>query len=202
MTSAEGTPQDEGGQGEISALADSHHERAGFKTLGRAVRERWPIPPERRQRILTVLQQIVETDTFEVEKTETESGPNGEGQSSRKVGSISMPNHRNQVAAAKVLLAAAKLDQDDQHHVEGHVVHDRQHGEKILADASRPQNPAGVRILIVNERGAERSVNLREFYDGTVIDGGAGSSSVLDPAATAVPLPAADAARPGPEQGR
>src|SRR6185369_11736860 len=102
-----------GGQGEIAALADVHHERAGFKTLGRAVRERWPIPPERRQRILTVLQQIVETDTFEVEKTETEAGPNGEGAKSQKVGSLTMPNHRNQVAAAKVLLQAAALDQAD-----------------------------------------------------------------------------------------
>jgi len=115
-SSAEGTPEDDGGVGAL--LADTDRSVAHLATVRRAVKERWPIPPERRQRILTTLQQIVEVDTFEVEKNETEYGPDGKVSTSRKVGSITMPNHRNQVAAAKVLLAAAKLDQEDQHHVE------------------------------------------------------------------------------------
>lgn len=105
-----------GGMGGL--LADPTLIPSDCRTLARAFVERWPIPPERRQRILTTLQQIVESDTFEVEKTETEGGPNGEGAKTIKVGSITMPNHRNQVAAARVLLTAFKVDQDDQHHLE------------------------------------------------------------------------------------
>lgn len=109
---------DDGGVGAL--LADPDRSVAYLATVRRAITERWPISPERRQRLLTVMSQIVEADTFEVSKIICEPGRNGEGAPStdEKRESIVMPNHRNQVAAAKVLLSAAKLDQDDMHHLE------------------------------------------------------------------------------------
>lgn len=93
------------------------HERAvsDIKLMGRALKERWPMSPERRARIITTLCQIVDTDTFEVEKVECEGGNNGEGTRTKTVGKITMPNHRNQIAAAKTLIAADALNQSDEH---------------------------------------------------------------------------------------
>lgn len=41
-----------GGQGGVLALDDSHHTRAGLRMLGRAIREEWPIPMEKRPAIV------------------------------------------------------------------------------------------------------------------------------------------------------
>lgn len=143
-----------GGVGAL--LADPEKIAADCATIRRAFKERWPIPEERRQRILTVLQQIVETDTFEVERVETAAGPNGEGIGPEsKRASIKMPNHRNQVAAAKAILAATGEDRDDQQHL-----------ERIAAGEHGPPGPKQVHILVVDGRGNQKAVgSLREFYE-------------------------------------
>lgn len=80
--------------------------------------------------------------------------------------------------AAMVLTNMSRVNQADRHHT-----------EKIKADANKPKE--AVRILVLDGRGSERAVNLREFYDTTVIDA----------APPALQLPAADAAGSGSEQG-
>jgi hypothetical protein len=100
-----------------------------MNTIRRAFKERWPIPPERRQRILTVLQQIVETDTFDVQNSKGD-----------EVHVATMPNHRNQVAAAKAILAAAALDQADMHHL-----------ERVKADEAKPGATTNVLVFNIAE---------------------------------------------------
>lgn len=91
------------------------------------------MPEAHRKRILTVLMQIVESDVFEIEKVEHEGGPNGEGSKSVKTGSVRMPNHRNQVAAAKAIMAAMAMDQQDEQHL-----------ERLAVDEARPQVSGGM----------------------------------------------------------
>lgn len=124
------------------------------KTVRRAFVERWPIPRERRERLLTILQQIAETDEFTVEKVEHDGGPNGEGAKETKTASIRMPNHRNQIAAAKAILAAQAADDSD-----------RQHLEKLEAGQDGAPVDSTIRILVVDARGHETPVgSLRELY--------------------------------------
>lgn len=106
-------PEDFGGSGGLLSNPDTSV--ADLNLIGRAIGDRWPIPHDRRQRILTTLQQIVETDTFEIEKIEHEEGT----KVGKKTATVAMPNHRNQVAAARCLLLADRMNQVDEHAARG-----------------------------------------------------------------------------------
>lgn len=142
---SDGQPQELGGAGGLLA---NPRKVADLNLIGRAITERWPIPPERRTRILTVLQQIVETDEFAIEKIEhEESAPGREAACGKKTVTVKMPNHKNQIAAAKAIMAAAALDQADRHH----------------ADGARVHQTSDVRILVADARGNERIGNADDI---------------------------------------
>ena len=126
------------------------------KIIRRAIREGWPVPLERRQRILTTLQQIVETDTFEIEKIVHEQGPDKTSKEV-KTESIKAPNHKNQIAAAKAILAAAQLDQQDAHHVEAHNQRERHHADDVARGAG--ENKTVHNTIILGGADASRLMN-------------------------------------------
>lgn len=85
-----------------------HH--ADLRLARRAIAENWPMPPERRATLMAMLYTIATTPTHT--STSVIRGGPFDGQETE----TTQPNHRNQVAAAKAILAAAKMDQDDRHH--------------------------------------------------------------------------------------
>lgn len=92
---------------------------ADARMIARAVKDRWPIDETRRALIVTVLTQIAQTDSYEIERVENRSGGNGEGFGpSETTGKIVQPNHRNQVAAARTLAAMVGQNQADEHHAD------------------------------------------------------------------------------------
>lgn len=137
--------------------------------INTAVRKNWDVPQRLRAEAMVRLRKIIRKDTVSV--------PQGE---SGSFDSESIAD-RNAISATNTLLSMTGQEQADRHHV-----------EKIDADAKHPKGDRSVRILLVDARGAERAVNLREFYDSTVID----------PPASLVRIPASDAPRPNGEQGR
>ncbi len=82
-----------GGQGDEALLADPHHERADLKTLSRAVREEWGVPPALRKKAVKRLETILDRDGEE--------------------------SDRSAVSAVAVLERMVKANQADLHHVEG-----------------------------------------------------------------------------------
>jgi len=96
-----------GGQGAAlaSVLTDPHHIRADIKTLQRAVREDWPVPPEVRPEIIRRLVGIV-SKTENVVQT-----MNGQAM-------VDGPADRNAIAAAALLRQMTADRSDDERHLE------------------------------------------------------------------------------------
>jgi len=112
-------PANDGGLGEVLRDTGSRSSVADSKLIARAVRERWPIDLPKKQRIVTTLMQILDTDTYEVEKIESNLAANGEASGPpTTTAKVTMPNHRNQVAAARTLAIMVGQNQEDEHHAD------------------------------------------------------------------------------------
>lgn len=96
----------DGGKGEAAPI-DLVGEAAGIgKTsdinlLRRAARERWPVPQEKRPMVVGKMLAIVEQESTTI------PSPGG--------GEVEVSNARNQVAAARVLVAMEQQNQADEH---------------------------------------------------------------------------------------
>lgn len=82
-------------------LADPHRVRGDAQMIRRALRQRWPMSDEVRADLVNCLKAIVCTEKIEVVSKSGEP--------------ISIPNHRNQAAAARVLVAMEAQNQADDH---------------------------------------------------------------------------------------
>jgi hypothetical protein len=109
-------PENTGGVGGL--LSNPNRTISDANLIRRAISERWPVSLERRQRLVTILGQIAETDVFEIEKFETSDGGSESKGPLRTTGRITMPNHRNQIAAARTLVAMVAQNQADEHHAD------------------------------------------------------------------------------------
>ncbi len=89
-------PDESGGRG---VLEDAHHLRADAQLLSRAIKQRWPVPPEKRGTIIEKLVKVVEQESTTV--IDSEGNP------------IEITNARNQAACARVLVAMDALNQSD-----------------------------------------------------------------------------------------
>jgi hypothetical protein len=85
-----------GGQGE---LLEPGHTRADLRLIARAARGRWPVSDRMRQAVLSKMAKIVDKDMVEV--------PGGDG-------TILVDNDRNQIAAARVIVAIDAINQADE----------------------------------------------------------------------------------------
>ncbi len=90
-----------GGQGEILPTSDGHHTRADIALVGRAVRQRWGIPPEIRTELPAAMRQIVNKESVTILDSWGVA--------------IEVSNDRERIAAAKVLVAMEGQNQADDH---------------------------------------------------------------------------------------
>lgn len=172
------TPDDLPESGGIGGLlSQPNRVQEDCHLIRRAIAEGWPVPMERRQRILTTLQQIVETDTFEIERVELTKS--GEGQLVREetTAKVKAPNHKNQIAAARTILDAYKTDQSDKHHVEDHNKDERHHQDNReqrerhhAIDAARgAHEPGSVQVGIAVGRPLTDADRIRIAVENNVV---------------------------------